>query len=170
MPVPVHELATTEQYLAVLGGYAPKFAPDEDFAYYNGGYVILALLAERASGVPFHEFVRLRVCEPAGMADTGVLPLGRVARRARHSATSRVATARGRTCSTCRCPGRGTAASTDGCRCPLACGPHFFAGGIVLGGWVTEMVRPRSDAPDESKRYGLGFWLRVHHAVILEGM
>ena len=27
MPVPVHELATTEQYLAVLDGHPPKFAP-----------------------------------------------------------------------------------------------------------------------------------------------
>ena len=55
--MPVHELATTEQYLAVLDGYPPKFPPGERFAYYNGGYVVLALLAERASGVPFHDLV-----------------------------------------------------------------------------------------------------------------
>ena len=35
--------------------------------YCNGGYVVLALIAERASGTPFHELVRERVCEPAGM-------------------------------------------------------------------------------------------------------
>ena len=36
--------------------------------------------------------------------------------------------------------------------------------------WVAEMVTPRSDAPAESKRYGLGFWLAQHgDAVILEG-
>ena len=29
MPVPVHELATTEQYLAVLDGHPAKFAPGE---------------------------------------------------------------------------------------------------------------------------------------------
>ena len=67
MPVPVHELATTEQYLAVLDGHETKFPPDERFAYCNGGYVVLALIAERASGMPFHELVRRRVCEPAGM-------------------------------------------------------------------------------------------------------
>jgi CubicO group peptidase (beta-lactamase class C family) len=70
LPVPVHELATTEQYLAVLGGHPAKFATGERFAYSNGGYVVLALIAERTSGVPFHELVRLRVCEPAGMHDT----------------------------------------------------------------------------------------------------
>src|SRR6266542_4802169 len=62
MPVPVHELATTEDYLAVLDGHASKFAPGERFAYCNAGYVVLALIAERASGVPFHELVLQRVC------------------------------------------------------------------------------------------------------------
>ncbi len=73
MPVPVHELATTEQYVAVLDGHPRKFAAGERFAYCNGGYVVLALIAERASGVPFHDLVRQRVCEPAGMRDTEFL-------------------------------------------------------------------------------------------------
>ena len=73
MPVPVHELATTEQYLAVLDGHPPKFAPGERFSYSNSGYVVLALLAERASGVAFHELVVERVCRPAGMVDTAFL-------------------------------------------------------------------------------------------------
>ena len=47
LPVPVHELAATEDYLAVLDGHPTKFAPDERFAYCNGGYVVLALIAER---------------------------------------------------------------------------------------------------------------------------
>ena len=73
MPVPVHELATTEQYLAVLGGHATAFPAGERFAYCNGGYVVLALIAERTSGTPFDELVRRRVCEPAGMGDTAFL-------------------------------------------------------------------------------------------------
>ena len=73
MPVPVHELAATEQYLAVLNGHPTAFSPDGRFAYCNGGYVVLALIAERASGVPFHDLVLSRVCEPAGMADTAFL-------------------------------------------------------------------------------------------------
>ena len=36
--------------------------------------------------------------------------------------------------------------------------------------WVAEMVRPRSDVPSESMRYGLGFWLhRSSDTVMLEG-
>jgi CubicO group peptidase (beta-lactamase class C family) len=45
----------------------------------------------------------------------------------------------------------------------------FFSGGIVSRDWVREMVRPRSVA-DDSRRYGLGFWLHATtDAVILEG-
>ena len=35
--VPVHELATTEQYLSVLDGHATKFPTDERFANSNSG-------------------------------------------------------------------------------------------------------------------------------------
>ena len=73
MPVPVHELVKTEDYLAVLGGFPTKFPAGERFSYCNGGYVVLALIAERASGVSYHELVRTRVCEPAGMRDTEFL-------------------------------------------------------------------------------------------------
>src|SRR5262245_41615422 len=73
MPVPVHALATTEDYLAVLDGHPTKFTPDERFSYCNGGYVVLALIAERASGIPYHDLVQERVCSPAGMVDTEFL-------------------------------------------------------------------------------------------------
>jgi CubicO group peptidase (beta-lactamase class C family) len=46
----------------------------------------------------------------------------------------------------------------------------LFAGAIVSSGWVGEMVRPRSDVPSESMRYGLGFWLhKSSNVVMLEG-
>jgi CubicO group peptidase (beta-lactamase class C family) len=46
----------------------------------------------------------------------------------------------------------------------------LFAGRIVPERWVAEMVRPRSDVPDEEKRYGLGFWLHAtSDVVMLEG-
>jgi CubicO group peptidase (beta-lactamase class C family) len=70
LPVPVHRLATAEDYLAVLDGHPQAFPPGERFAYNNGGFVVLALLAERASAMPFHALVDERVCRPAGMRDT----------------------------------------------------------------------------------------------------
>src|SRR4051812_27016063 len=70
MRVPVHELATTEDFVAVLDGNAQMSRPGERFTYNNGGFVVLALIAERVSGPPFHALVAERVCAPAGMQDT----------------------------------------------------------------------------------------------------
>ena len=55
MPVPVHQLGDDRAVPAVLDGHPTVFPPGERFSYNNGGYVVLALIAERASGVDFHE-------------------------------------------------------------------------------------------------------------------
>jgi CubicO group peptidase (beta-lactamase class C family) len=170
MPVPVHELATTEQYLAVLGGHPPKFAPGERFAYCNSGYVVLALIAERASGVPFHDLVRERVCEPAGMPDTeflrsDALPGGVALGYLDLDGAWRT--------NVFHLPVRG---SGDGGIYSTvadirALWAAFLGGRIVSSQWVREMTRPRSEAPAQSGRYGLGFWLHAStDTVILEGM
>jgi CubicO group peptidase (beta-lactamase class C family) len=169
LPVPVHELATTEDYLAVLDGYPTKFAPGERFTYCNGGYVVLALVAERASGVPFHELVEQRVCRPAGLTDTEFLRSDALPAR---TATGYVEVDGEWRSNVLHLPVRG---SGDGGIYSTAADVSelwraFFAGRIVSEGWVAEMVRPRSDAPAHSKRYGLGFWLHASSdAVILEG-
>jgi CubicO group peptidase (beta-lactamase class C family) len=160
MPVPVHELATTEQYLAVLDGHPRKFAPGERFAYCNGGYVVLALIAERASGVPFHDLVRLRVCEPAGMRDTAFLRSDELPGRA---ALGYLEIDGAWRTNVFHLPVRGNG---DGGIYSTAADissfwKAFFAGRIVSKDWVSEMVRPRSDVPSESRRYGLGFWLHA---------
>jgi CubicO group peptidase (beta-lactamase class C family) len=168
LPVPVHELATTERFLRVLDGYPAKFSPGERFSYCNSGYVVLALMAERASGTPFHDLVQQRVCEPAGMQDTQFLRSDELPGRA---ALGYLATDGLRT-NVLHLPVRG---SGDGGVYSTAADIHamwaaFFAGRIVSTGWVAEMVRPRSDVPAESMRYGLGFWLHEsREAVMLEG-
>ncbi|WP_307381291.1 serine hydrolase [Microbacterium sp. W4I20] len=68
---PLHELDTTEAFIPVLDGRPQASAPGEKFAYCNSGFVVLALIAERASGVPFHDLVQRRVFAPAGMTASG---------------------------------------------------------------------------------------------------
>ncbi len=168
LPVSVHELATTEQYLTVLGGFPPKFAPGERFSYCNGGYVVLALIAERASGTPFHDLVVQRVCEPAEMRDTEFLRSDELPGRAALGYLS----PDGPRTNVFHLPVRG---SGDGGIYSTAADIRslwtvFLAGEIVSEEWVREMVRPRSDVPDNSMRYGLGFWLHATtDTVILEG-
>jgi CubicO group peptidase (beta-lactamase class C family) len=168
MPVPVHELADTEQYLRVLDGHAPKSKPGESFAYCNGGYVVLALIAERATGMSFHDLVMQRVCAPAGMRDTAFLRSDELPGR---TAVGYLDVDGLRT-NVLHLPVRG---SGDGGIYSTAADIHalwtaLFAGRIVSAEWVARMVRPRSDAPAQSRRYGLGFWLRASgSAVLLEG-
>ena len=169
MPVPVQELATTEDYLAVLDGHPAKFRPDARFAYCNGGYVVLALIAERTSGIPFHELVRTRVCEPAGMADTeflrsdelpGRAALGYLADR-RHLEDERLPSPRARQ--------RRRRDLLDGRGRQLLL-ERVLRGPDRAAGRVRELVRPRSEAPEQSMRYGLGFWLHASSDVVmLEG-
>jgi CubicO group peptidase (beta-lactamase class C family) len=169
MPVPVHELAVTEDYLAVLDGYPTKFAPDEQFSYCNGGYVVLALLAERASGVPYHELVLRRVCEPAGLRDTEFLRSDELPGRTALGYLELAGVSR---TNVFHLPVRGVGdggiyTTTADVRLLWTA---FFAGRIVSPEWVAEMVRPRSEALAEGDRYGLGFWLHpTTDAVILEG-
>jgi len=164
MTVPVQELVTTEQFLRVLDGHPMKFAPGERFVYCNGGYVVLALLAERASGVPYHDLVEERVCRPAGMVDTAFLRTdelpGRVALGYLDDEGLRT--------NVLHLPVR---ANGDGGIYTTAADIHafwdaLFAGRIVSSVTVSEMVRPRSDSPSDSMRYGLGFWLHGSAAAV----
>jgi CubicO group peptidase (beta-lactamase class C family) len=168
LAVPVHELTTTEQYLSILDGYETVFPAGERFAYNNGGYVVLALLAERAAGVDYHELVRTLVCQPAGMVDTAFLRSDELPGRAALGYLS----VDGLRTNLLHLPVLGTG---DGGIYSTAADlssfwDSLFAGRIVSPERVAEMVRPRSDWPEESKRYGLGFHLhRTGDGVWLEG-
>ncbi len=168
LPVPVHRLATTPDYLAVLDGHEQQFAPGERFAYNNGGFVVLALLAERTSGTPFPDLVRTRVCGPAGLPDTEFLRSDEPTERAALGYLD----GDGLRTNVLHLPVRGsgdggvhtTAADVS------ALWTALFAGRIVPLDRVADLVRPRSDVPAESLRYGLGFWLHpTSDAVVLIG-
>lgn len=168
MPVPVHELATTEQYLAVLDGHETVFAAGERFAYNNAGFVVLALLSERATGTAFADLVRSLVCEPAGMVDTAFLRSDELPGRAARGYLG----VDGLRTNVLHLPVVGT--GDGGVYTTVADVAAFwdamFAGRIVRPEWVAEMVRPRSDWPEERRRYGLGVHLHASDdGVFMEG-
>ena len=157
LTVPVHELATTEQFLAVLDGHPTKHEPGERFTYCNGGYVVLALLAERASGVPFHDLVDERVCRPAGTTSTSFLRTDELPGRAAVGYLDED----GLRTNALHLSVRGNG---DGGIYTTAADLHtfwaaLFAGRIVSLDTVAAMVQSRSEVPDMSMSYGLGFWL-----------
>lgn len=158
LAVSPHRLATTEDYLVVLGGQKQKFTPGERFAYSNSGYVVLALLAERATGVVFQDLVMERVCRPAGLTDTAFLRSDELPGRAALGYLDP-----GLSTNVLHLPVRG---SGDGGLSTTAADLAALwralrAGAIVSTEAVAEMTRAHSDAPVESMQYGAGFWLDV---------
>jgi len=157
MPVPVQQLATTEAYVAVLDGHPQKFPPGERFGYCNSGYVLLALIAERAAATSFYDLVRDLVCVPAGMTDTAFLRSDDLPGRA---ALGYVQVAGEWRTNVFHLPVRG---SGDGgiyttAGDVVAFWRALFAGSIVREETLAEMLRQRSEA-DSGRGYGLGFWL-----------
>ncbi len=158
MPVPVHLLVETRDYLTVLDGRPQVFPPGERFAYNNSAFVILALLAERATGTPFPELLQARVCAPAGMTRTAFLRSDEPA----DGAALGYLAADGLRTNLLHLPvlGSGDGGLSTTAADVAALWSALFADRIVPADLVAELVRPRSDVPEESARYGLGFWLR----------
>jgi len=63
---------TNEEILAYLLETSLDFPPGDQFKYTNSGFVMLALLLERATGERFEDFIQERVFEPLAMGDSVV--------------------------------------------------------------------------------------------------
>ncbi|WP_394619895.1 serine hydrolase domain-containing protein [Lentzea sp. JNUCC 0626] len=158
----VHVLTTTEAFLPLLDGIPTKFKAGERFGYCNGGFVVLALLAERVSGRGYHDLVRERVLAPAGMTRTDFLrsdelpgdaAVGYLEDSDRTNVFHLPVVANG----------DGGIHTTAGDMTKfwhaLTASPDFLAA-----------TAPRHHVPEESLRYGLGFWLHeTGDEVILAG-
>ncbi|SFR26058.1 CubicO group peptidase, beta-lactamase class C family [Lentzea waywayandensis] len=158
----VHLLTSTEAFLPLLDGHPTKFKAGERFGYCNGGYVVLALLAERAGGQGYHDLVRERVLRPADMTRTGFL------RSDELPADAAVGYLEGLDRSNVfHLP---VLATGDGGIHTTAGDMSKFWRALFAGDLAEEVTRPRHDVPEESLRYGLGFWLHeTSDTVILAG-
>ncbi|WP_128892943.1 serine hydrolase [Erythrobacter sp. HKB08] len=63
---------TREEMIERFAGEPLEFAPGEKFAYSNSGYLVLTALVEEASGESYESFLRSRILNPLGMANTGI--------------------------------------------------------------------------------------------------
>ena len=162
LPVPGHRLDSAEAYLQILD------PPGERFAYNNGGYVVLAILAERAAGQSYAELIRTRVTDPAGMSATSFV---RADERPGDVAVGYL-DATGLRTNVLHMPLVGV--GDGGLFCTVAdihrLWAAFFDGRIVPADWITRMTTPAGETPPDEWRYGLGFWLGASgSAVLLEG-
>ena len=60
-----------EYYLQMITPLPPKFEPGARYAYSNSGYVLLGLVIEAVSGVPYQQYVQDNIIKPCGLAHTG---------------------------------------------------------------------------------------------------
>jgi CubicO group peptidase (beta-lactamase class C family) len=168
LSVPVHTLDRAEDYLAVLGGFPQVSAPGERFAYNNGAFLVLAILAERLTGLPYHQLAEQRVCRPAGLTHTGFLRSDELP----GDTAMGYLYQEGLRTNVLHLPVRGV--GDGGLYTTVADVSRFWqaatSGRLIPEELWAEAVRPRPAAPDDHMRYGLGFWLHgSSSAVVLEG-
>ena len=168
LPVPVHLLADTEAFVPVVDGYAQAFPPGDHFTYCNGGYIVLAIIAERASGREYHDLVEAEVCARAGLEKTSFLRSDELPA----DAALGYLFAEGDRTNVLHLPVRGNG---DGGIYTTADDLHAFWGALTAGRIVSEdtlslMTRPRFDVPEEGLRYGMGLYLgATGPQLIMEG-
>ncbi|MEP6625652.1 MAG: serine hydrolase domain-containing protein, partial [Acidimicrobiia bacterium] len=156
------ELDSTDAYLTVLDGHPQRRAAGTVFEYCNGAFVVLALIAQRVSGVRFDRLVDDTVIRPAGLTATGFLRLDALPPDAAVGYLDDGAT------NIAHVPVLGSGdggiftTAADMARLWSVCA----AGSVVSPETFAEMIRPRQDAPADSSRYGLGFWLDATRPVV----
>ncbi len=169
LTIPVHRLVDTEDYLPALAGFPQKFPPGAGFSYCNGGYVVLALLAERAARAPFAELVDERVCRPAGLTRTAFLRSDELPADAARGYLS----PQGLRTNVLHLPVRG---SGDGGIYTTVADVHrlwqaLLSGRLVAPHLLAEMRRAQGEELDEGRHYGFGLWLDPDSdALMMEGM
>ena len=155
MTVPVHELATTEQFLRVLDGYPMKYEPGERFVSLQRRLCGRWRCSPSGHRVCHSMISSIGGCAMPGRHDRHVVP----ALRTNCPAAPRFATSRtrgcARTCSTSRCAAMETAASTPPQPTSTPCRDALFAGRIVSTETLAVMIHPRSEAAEDSMSYGL---------------
>ncbi|HEU0299322.1 MAG TPA: serine hydrolase domain-containing protein [Longimicrobium sp.] len=62
---------TLEELIAYSSALPLDFAPGSEHRYSNSGYALLAAVVERVAGMPFDEYLRTALFQPAGMQATG---------------------------------------------------------------------------------------------------
>lgn len=165
LPVPAADLVDPEDWLPVLAGHPMAGRPGNDFAYNNGGYVVLALVTERASGRPYRDLIG-EICDRAGMTDTRFHPNDE---SGPDFATGYLDD--GRT-NVSLMPRYGC--GDGGLSTTVADVDRFWRamddGRLLAPGTLTAMTSAHSGDPDSGRRYGLGVWLPPEGPdVIMEG-
>lgn len=118
---------------------------------------MLAILAERAAGQPYHDLVHEYVCQPAGLVDTAFLRNDESHERLAEHYLTEAGLRNNVLHLTVAGVGDGGISSTA--QDLHAFWQALFAGRIVTSDLVAQFTKVRTDRAAEAMAYGLGFWL-----------
>ncbi len=76
---PLYLLRQSADYLPIFSQLEPYGPIGEKFRYSNAGFILLGLAIEKVTGVPYFDYVRRNIFQPARMSDTDFLDLDDVA-------------------------------------------------------------------------------------------
>lgn len=68
---PWYELKGPKDYLAVFPDEPMKFPPGSRFSYSNGGYILLGVVIEEVTGLPYQRYVEQAIFQAIGMKRSG---------------------------------------------------------------------------------------------------
>jgi len=71
---PKEKIRTLRDYLPLFADLPLEFEPGAGNRYSNGGYLVLGLIIEKASGMDYYAYVRENIFKPCGMLDTDSYP------------------------------------------------------------------------------------------------
>ena len=72
--IPMNNVFTEEMGLDIMARQSePNFKPGAQFMYDNGGYLLLAIIVRRASGMSIGEYAQSQIFKPLGMNNTFIL-------------------------------------------------------------------------------------------------
>jgi CubicO group peptidase (beta-lactamase class C family) len=75
---PCYRMCQPADFLPLFGDLPPYRPPGQQFQYSNAGYIVLGLIAEQLTGLPFADAVTAAVFSPAGMTGSGFFALDEV--------------------------------------------------------------------------------------------
>jgi CubicO group peptidase (beta-lactamase class C family) len=78
---PNYSIRKTEDFLPQFVHREPNFLPGQGCRYCNCSFVLLGLMLEKATGIPYRDYVRTHIFEKAGMTRSGFFDMTQVNER-----------------------------------------------------------------------------------------
>lgn len=72
---PMYLLKSLKDFLPLFQNEKVKFKPGEKFHYNNAGFIVLGLIVEQQTGLPFTDYIEKNIFQRCGMKDSGYFSL-----------------------------------------------------------------------------------------------